>query len=78
VSSIFASLLTSAGLGAGAGLNAYATMLVFGLLARLRPEDILAFAGALAAILLPLLVLVVLLLIVLFFVMLARRKAVPA
>ena len=188
MNSLFASLLTSAGLGAGAGLNAYATMLVFGLLARLRPEtftgelarffastpvltivgllyiiefvadkipaidhvwdlvhtlirpaagavvawaavskgglphgavimasviagttalgahaakattraastlmtgglgnpvlslieDVLAFAGALAAILLPLLVLVVLLLMVLFFVVLARRKRVQA
>jgi hypothetical protein len=45
VSSIFASILTSAGLGAGAGLNAYATMLVFGLLARLRPQT---FTGELA------------------------------
>ena len=31
------SLLTSAGLGIGAGINAYATMLVFGLLARWQP-----------------------------------------
>lgn len=31
------SLLTSIGLGLGAGVNAYATLLVFGLLARLRP-----------------------------------------
>jgi hypothetical protein len=45
VTSVFSSLLTSAGLGAGAGLNAYATMLVFGLLARLRPET---FNGELA------------------------------
>jgi hypothetical protein len=45
VNPIFASILTSAGLGAGAGLNAYATMLVFGLLARLRPE---VFKGELA------------------------------
>jgi hypothetical protein len=37
MTSIIASLLTSAGLGVGAGVNAYATMLVFGLLARLRP-----------------------------------------
>jgi hypothetical protein len=37
MTSIVASLLTSAGLGVGAGVNAYATMLVFGLLARLRP-----------------------------------------
>lgn len=45
MNAIFASLLTSAGLGAGAGLNAYATMLVFGLLARLRPGT---FDGELA------------------------------
>jgi Domain of unknown function (DUF4126) len=44
VSQIFASLLTSAGLGTGAGLNAYATMLVFGLLARWQPQH---FAGPL-------------------------------
>jgi hypothetical protein len=31
------SLLTSIGLGVGAGVNAYATLLVFGLLSRLRP-----------------------------------------
>src|SRR5438067_1573035 len=31
------SLLTSAGLGIGAGINAYATLLVFGLLARWQP-----------------------------------------
>ena len=31
------SLLTSAGLGLGAGINAYATLLVFGLLARWQP-----------------------------------------
>jgi hypothetical protein len=31
------SILTSIGLGLGAGVNAYATMLVFGLLARWRP-----------------------------------------
>lgn len=37
MTSIIASLLTSAGLGVGAGVNAYATMLVFGLLARFRP-----------------------------------------
>src|SRR5688500_17113472 len=30
-------LLTSLGLGIGAGVNAYATLLVFGVLARLRP-----------------------------------------
>ena len=30
-------LLTSAGLGIGAGINAYATLLVFGLLARFQP-----------------------------------------
>jgi hypothetical protein len=45
VNAIFASLLTSAGLGAGAGLNAYATMLVFGLLARWQPAT---FSGELA------------------------------
>lgn len=44
MSQIFASLLTSAGLGTGAGLNAYATMLVFGLLARWQPQH---FQGAL-------------------------------
>src|SRR5262245_34432354 len=32
------SLLTSAGLGIGAGINAYATLLVFGFLARWQPE----------------------------------------
>ena len=32
------SLLTSAGLGIGAGINAYATLLVFGLLARWHPS----------------------------------------
>ncbi|HKO02600.1 MAG TPA: DUF4126 domain-containing protein [Thermoanaerobaculia bacterium] len=37
MTTIVSSLLTSAGLGVGAGVNAYATMLVFGLLARLRP-----------------------------------------
>jgi hypothetical protein len=37
VSSILTPLLTSAGLGVGAGLNAYATLLVFGLLSRFRP-----------------------------------------
>jgi hypothetical protein len=37
MTTIIASLLTSAGLGVGAGVNAYATMLVFGLLARFRP-----------------------------------------
>src|SRR5438067_10395779 len=31
------SLLASAGLGVGAGINAYATLLVFGLLARWQP-----------------------------------------
>jgi len=30
-------LLTSAGLGLGAGINAYATLLVFGLVARWQP-----------------------------------------
>jgi Domain of unknown function (DUF4126) len=34
---MIASLLTSAGLGLGAGINAYATLLVFGLLARWQP-----------------------------------------
>lgn len=33
-----ASLLTSAGLGAGAGINSYATLLVFGLFARFQPQ----------------------------------------
>jgi multisubunit Na+/H+ antiporter MnhB subunit len=35
---MIASLLTSAGLGLGAGINAYATLLVFGLLARWQPN----------------------------------------
>jgi len=34
---VISSLLTSAGLGIGAGINAYATLLVFGLLARWQP-----------------------------------------
>ncbi len=34
---MISSLLTSAGLGIGAGVNAYATLLVFGLLARWQP-----------------------------------------
>jgi hypothetical protein len=34
---IMTSLLTAAGLGMGAGVNAYATLLVFGLLARWKP-----------------------------------------
>lgn len=34
---ILSSLLTAGGLGLGAGVNAYATLLVFGLFARLRP-----------------------------------------
>jgi hypothetical protein len=34
---MIASLLTSAGLGLGAGINAYATLLVFGLVARWQP-----------------------------------------
>jgi hypothetical protein len=34
---MLASLLTSAGLGLGAGINAYATLLVFGLVARWQP-----------------------------------------
>lgn len=33
-----ASLLTSAGLGAGAGINSYATLLVLGLFARFQPQ----------------------------------------
>jgi hypothetical protein len=37
MTALISSLLTSAGLGVGAGVNAYATMLVFGLLARFRP-----------------------------------------
>lgn len=35
---MISSLLTSAGLGIGAGVNAYATLLVFGLLARWNPS----------------------------------------
>ena len=35
---MISSLLTSAGLGVGAGINAYATLLVFGLLARWQPS----------------------------------------
>jgi hypothetical protein len=35
---MISSLLTSAGLGAGAGINAYATLLVFGFLARWQPS----------------------------------------
>jgi len=42
---IISSLLTSAGLGIGAGINAYATLLVFGALARWRPG---MFQGELA------------------------------
>jgi len=34
---VISSLLTSAGLGIGAGINAYATLLVFGLVARWQP-----------------------------------------
>jgi hypothetical protein len=34
---VISSLLTSAGLGIGAGINAYATLLVFGFLARWQP-----------------------------------------
>ncbi|MEA2338589.1 MAG: hypothetical protein QOE82_2596 [Thermoanaerobaculia bacterium] len=34
---MIASLLTSAGLGLGAGINAYATLLVFGIVARWQP-----------------------------------------
>lgn len=44
--SILGSLLTSVGLGAGAGVNAYATLLVFGLLSRWQPG---MFQGDLAA-----------------------------
>jgi hypothetical protein len=39
------SLLTSAGLGIGSGINAYATLLVFGMLARWQPS---MFSGDLA------------------------------
>lgn len=35
---MISSILTSAGLGIGAGVNAYATLLVFGLLARWQPS----------------------------------------
>jgi hypothetical protein len=35
---VISSLLTSVGLGIGAGVNAYATLLVFGLLARWQPS----------------------------------------
>jgi hypothetical protein len=35
---MISSLLTSAGLGIGAGINAYATLLVFGLLSRWQPS----------------------------------------
>src|SRR5882724_36150 len=35
---MIASLLTSAGLGLGAGINAYATLLVFGIVSRWQPE----------------------------------------
>jgi hypothetical protein len=35
---MIASLLTSAGLGLGAGINAYATLLVFGFMARWQPS----------------------------------------
>lgn len=42
---MLASLLTSVGLGAGAGVNSYATLLVFGLLSRWRPG---MFPGELA------------------------------
>jgi hypothetical protein len=35
---VISSLLTSAGLGIGAGVNSYATLLVFGLLARWQPS----------------------------------------
>jgi hypothetical protein len=46
---MIASLLTSAGLGLGAGINAYATLLVFGLVARWQPAtfdgDVAQFCG---------------------------------
>ena len=46
---MISSLLTSAGLGLGAGINAYATLLVFGLLARWQPtmfhDDIARFVA---------------------------------
>jgi hypothetical protein len=42
---MIASILTSAGLGLGAGINAYATLLVFGLVARWQPA---IFHGELA------------------------------
>ncbi|HEV7922045.1 MAG TPA: DUF4126 domain-containing protein [Thermoanaerobaculia bacterium] len=45
MTSMLASLLTSVGLGAGAGVNSYATLLVFGLLSRWRPG---MFPGELA------------------------------
>lgn len=44
--SMVTSLLTAVGLGMGAGVNAYATLLVFGLLARWRPS---MFEGDVAA-----------------------------
>jgi hypothetical protein len=37
---LLSSLLTAAGLGIGAGVNAYATVLVFGLLARFAPGSV--------------------------------------
>jgi hypothetical protein len=46
MSSIVASLLTSVGLGAGAGVNSYATLLVFGVLSRWHPG---MFPGELAS-----------------------------
>jgi len=46
MTSVLTSLLTSAGLGAGAGVNSYATLLVFGLLSRWQPG---MFPGELAA-----------------------------
>ena len=45
MSGLVQSLLTSAGLGIGAGINSYATLLVFGLLQRWRPG---MFQGELA------------------------------
>ena len=37
---LLTSLLTAAGLGLGAGVNAYATIVVFGLLARFLPGSV--------------------------------------
>ena len=47
---MIASLLTSAGLGLGAGINAYATLLVFGLVSRWQPalfhDELARFFGS--------------------------------